>query len=200
MIAAIVLAAGEGRRFGGAKQLAPFRGRPLLESAVHAAVASSAARVCVVLGARAEQVMAFVDFDGAVPVACTDWREGQAASLRTGISVFSEAEAVVVVLGDQPLVTAQAIDRLISAREPGILAIRATYEGVPGHPVLFERPLFTRLQQLSGDVGGRVLLEEVEVRDVVCDELGIDRDIDRPEDLVRLEDGEVSRRSAPERW
>ena len=78
-IGALVLAAGEGRRFGGTKQLAELDGRPLLSFAL-AAVAGISPRV-VVLGHAADEVAAGVDLHGARPVVCADWAEGQAASL-----------------------------------------------------------------------------------------------------------------------
>src|SRR5918998_2119280 len=112
-VGGLVLAAGEGRRFGGTKQLAPFRGRPLLEHAL-AAVAGLSPRV-VVLGHAAEEIAAAVDLQGARPVVCAGWREGQAASLRCGLAAVAGADAVLVVLGDQPGITAAAVAAVAAA-------------------------------------------------------------------------------------
>ncbi|MGH2970340.1 MAG: nucleotidyltransferase family protein, partial [Solirubrobacteraceae bacterium] len=106
-VGGLVLAAGEGSRFGGTKQLAPLAGRPLLEHAL-AAVAELRPRV-VVLGHAAQEILAAVDLQGSEPVICDDWREGQAASLRCGVAALGDVDAVVVVLGDQPRITPAAI-------------------------------------------------------------------------------------------
>ena len=102
MTTALVLAAGEGRRFGGAKQLAELRGRPLLAHAVATARAAGVDRVVVVLGARAEEVRAAVDLDGVEVAVCADWADGMSASLRCGLRAAAGSDEVVVLLGDQP--------------------------------------------------------------------------------------------------
>ena len=110
MIGGVVLAAGEATRFGGPKQLAELDGRPLLEHALRAVSAVPAIdRIVVVLGAHAEEIRAKVDFLDAEPIVCEDWREGQAASLRTGLAALGDVEAALVTLGDQPRITPQVI-------------------------------------------------------------------------------------------
>ena len=97
--------------------------------------------VVVVLGAEAGAVAAAVDLGGAAVVVCEAWREGLGASLRTGVqaAVARGARAAVVVLGDQPLLTGAAVARVLLARDPGRAdAVRATYDGVPGHPTVLE--------------------------------------------------------------
>jgi CTP:molybdopterin cytidylyltransferase MocA len=179
-IGGLVLAAGEGRRFGGGKQLAPYRGRPLLEHALAAMAAASAVEgTVVVLGADADAVLAGVDLQGARPVIASDWREGQAASLRSGVAALAgEVDAVVITLGDQPGIDPRAIDRIAAARDPAFAAVRATYAGRPGHPVLLERSLFGAVSELRGDEGARSVLTKSAVRTVACDDMGNDLDID----------------------
>ena len=189
-IVGLVLAAGAGRRFGSPKQLAMFEGRPLLE---HVLLAMAGARrldgVVVVLGAHAEAVLAGVERHGASAVICADWEEGQAASLRTGVAaVAGRADAVVVTLGDQPAIDARAIDRVVASRDGVSLAVRASYRGRPGHPVLLERALLERVAALRGDAGARGLLAGATVKLVPCDGLGSDLDIDTVEEL-RLSGG-----------
>jgi CTP:molybdopterin cytidylyltransferase MocA len=184
-VAGLVLAAGGARRFGSPKQLALFDGRPLLE---HALLAMAGARlidgVVVVLGAHADAVLAGVERHGATPVICTDWGKGQAASLRAGVAALAgRAEAIVVTLGDQPAIDPRAIDRIAGARDGSSEAIRASYGGRPGHPVLLERALFDRVASLRGDEGARGLLAGSAVRVVACDGLGSDLDIDTVEEL-----------------
>lgn len=187
VLAAIVLAAGAGRRFGGVKQLAPFRGRPLLEHALAAARGAGAGEVIVVLGAHAEEILAGADLSGTRPILCGGWANGQAASLRAGLEAVPGADGVLVLLGDQPLITAAAAARIAAARGGGVLALRATYGGVPAHPVLLEAPLFARVADLRGDRGARDVLDEVETRLVPCDGLGDPGDADTREALARLE-------------
>ena len=183
MIAGIVLAAGAGTRFGGRKQLAPLDGRPLLEHALEAMAAAPVGRCAVVLGADAEEIRSRVHLHGATAVVCRDWEEGQAASLRAGLAAVRDAAAVVIVLGDQPWISSRAIAAVIAARGDGFDAVRATYGGVPGHPVLIERALFPEVKRLRGDTGARDVLRSASVRDVPCDGLGDPRDIDVPGDL-----------------
>jgi CTP:molybdopterin cytidylyltransferase MocA len=189
-IVGVVLAAGAGRRFGSPKQLALFEGRPLLE---HALLAMAGARriddVLVVVGAHADAVLAGVERHGASAVICADWEEGQAASLRAGVAaVAGRADAVVITLGDQPAIDPRAIDRLIGSRDGTSLALRAGYNGRPGHPVLLERALLEQVVALRGDAGARGLLAGAGAKVVACDGLGCDLDIDTVEEL-RLSGG-----------
>ena len=110
-----MLAAGAGTRFGTTKQLADLDGRPLLEHAIHALVDSPVERVVVVLGARADQVTAGVDPHGAQMIFCERWEEGQSASLACGLAALSDCEAVVITLGDQPLIDGSVIRDVVSA-------------------------------------------------------------------------------------
>jgi len=189
MIGGLVLAAGAGTRFGGRKQLAELDGRPLLEHALLAMTASSLHRVVVVLGALVEEVTATVDLHGAEPCPCERWDEGQAASLACGLAELAECEAVVVTLGDQPRTSPDAIRRVIGSRGEGAAAVRATYRGEPGHPVLLERDLFESFRDVTGDHGARNLLLSVTVRDVPCDDLGGGEDVDTPAELDALRAG-----------
>jgi molybdenum cofactor cytidylyltransferase len=189
VIGGLILAAGKGSRFGGAKQVADLDGRPLLEHAILAMTASPVGRVVVVLGAGAEDVIAQVDLHGAEPLVCPRWEEGQAASLACGLAELSDCEAVVGTLGDLPRLSTNAIRRVIAARGDGAGAVRATYGGEPGHPVLLERAIFGRLRDVSGDHGARNLLLSVNPRDVPCDDLGGGGDIDTPAQLDALRAG-----------
>ena len=110
-IGGLILAAGEGRRFGGTKQLAELEGRPLLEHPL-AAMKGINPRV-VVLGHAAEKIRRGVNMHGASVVVCDDWEEGQSASLRAGLAALPGADAVVVVLGDQPGITPAAIEAVV---------------------------------------------------------------------------------------
>jgi molybdenum cofactor cytidylyltransferase len=203
-----VLAAGAATRFGTQKQLANLDGAPMLEHALRAITAAPVGRVVVVLGSGADEIAARVDFHGAEPRVCSRWAEGQSASLACGLAELADCEAVVVTLGDQPRVSPDAIRRVIGARntpvEPdgsrgtgGAAAVRATYGGNPGHPVLLERELFEPLRNVTGDKGARNLLLSVPVLDVPCDDLGGGEDVDTPAELDALRAGGPVTGAAP---
>lgn len=155
MIGGIVLAAGEGRRFGAVKQLAELEGRPLLEHALMAMAAVRAIeRVVLVLGAHAEEIRAAVGTGGAEVVLAPDWAEGPTHSLRAGLAALPEAEAVIVTLGDQPRLTPQVIARFAAAEG----TCRAAYAGQPGHPVRLTAAVARRLRERPPPGGARALL------------------------------------------
>jgi CTP:molybdopterin cytidylyltransferase MocA len=186
VIAGIVLAAGGSTRFGAPKLLARLGSRPLLEHALVALAAAPLDRRFVVLGAAAEEILAEVNLHGAEPVRCERWHEGQALSLRAGIaaSAAADAEAAAICLGDQPLLSPLAFERVLDAWRASPLPVaRAAYEGEPGHPVVVGRALFSPIGRLSGDAGARDLLDRHGVLTVPCDDLGSPADVDTEDDL-----------------
>lgn len=191
MIAGVVLAAGGASRFGAAKQLAELDGRPLLEHAIRSIESVPAIeRVVVVLGARADEVRAGVDFGATEVVVCDDWATGQSASLKTGIAAIAgAADAVVITLGDMPRVTPQVIARFADlAAEHGAQArARAVYDGVPGHPVVLGSAFFDAVAEIDGDIGARDLLRGIGVERIECSHLSDAVDIDTPADLEGLQ-------------
>jgi CTP:molybdopterin cytidylyltransferase MocA len=174
MSAGLVLAAGEGRRFGGPKQLARVGGRPLIEHAL--AALAGLDRVVVVLGARADEIRAGAELGGAEVVVCADWAEGMGASLRAGLAALDGADEVVIVLADQPFITAAAVARVRAASGE---AARAVYGGAPGHPVVVRPAVLERARELHGDQGFR----GVPMTEVECGDLADPQDIDTRADL-----------------
>ncbi|HEX2087844.1 MAG TPA: NTP transferase domain-containing protein [Solirubrobacteraceae bacterium] len=188
-----MLAAGAGTRFGGEpKLLADLHGRPLVAHAVAAALAArEVERVVVVVGAHGEAVAraAAAEADRAASatratrrprldvVHCPGWAAGQSASLRAGLAALAGSEKVLVLVGDQPGVTAAAIDRL--AREPP--GSRAAYEGRPGHPAVLGRELAGAAAGLSGDRG---LRDVAGWRLVECADVARGDDVDTWADLA----------------
>jgi CTP:molybdopterin cytidylyltransferase MocA len=182
-IGGIILAAGEGRRFGGPKQLAELHGRPLIEHALAAMLAVPALDpIVIVLGAHAERIQTEADLRGADIVVCERWADGQSASLQAGAAALGDVEAAVVTLADQPFITPQVIAGVLDQRGRH-LAVRATYDGAPGHPVLLERRLLDHVGELSGDIGARDLLTDDIVYEWECGRLCDPTDIDTPERL-----------------
>ena len=160
MIAGVVLAAGASSRLGEPKQLLPFRGRPLLEATLARVATARLDEVVVVLGGSAEAILEQVELHGARPVLNPDYRAGQSTSLRAGLAAVEDrAEAVVFILGDQPLQSVAVIDALIAAyRQTGAPIVAPTYGGVRGNPVLFASVTYPLLHGLTGDQGARPLL------------------------------------------
>ena len=186
-IGGIVLAAGEGKRFGGPKQVAVLDGRPLLEHAVRAMLAVPAiSPVVVVLGAHADSVREKVDLGGADVVVCDGWAAGQSASLQAGVTALGEVEAAVVTLGDQPFISSEVIAGVLDQRGRH-LAVRATYDGTPGHPVLLERRLLDHVVELDGDTGARPLLDGPHVHTWEVGRMCDPTDIDTPERLQEVQ-------------
>ena len=188
-VAAIVLAAGAGRRMRGPdKLLEQVGGRPVLRAVAEAARASQADEVVVVLPPGASERRAALEGLRVSVIEAREHAEGMAASLRAGLAaVAARADAVVVMLADMPEVGPGQIDRLIAAFDPeeGREICRAvTADGAPGHPVLFGRRFFETLGALTGDRGAREVLREAAefVTDVATPGRAAVIDLDTPED------------------
>lgn len=179
-----MLAAGGGRRFAGAggahKLLAPFRGRPLVTWAVDAAVGAGLDAVVVVTGAVALDHVLPPDV---VVVPNPRWAEGQASSLQAAVAEGRRRSlgALVVGLGDQPLVTADAWRAVADGAAP---VTTATFEGRRRPPVRLAAEVWDLLPA-DGDEGARVLMARRPdlVGEVAC--AGEPADVDTMEDLQR---------------
>jgi len=194
-LTAIVLAAGSGRRFGGAKLTAPWRGGKLLDGALEAAFAAPVWRVTVVTGAdpavedAARLWAGERQLSGRLTlVHAEDHPEGMGASLRAGIAALAEdCEGVFVFLGDMPVIPASVAPRLARALGSGALAAAPTFNGRRGHPVLFGAALFPALARARGDAGARAVLADLGPRLALVDvaDPGVLTDVDTPDDLPR---------------
>jgi nicotine blue oxidoreductase len=183
----VVLAAGGAARFGAAKQVARLRGRPLLQHVLDAAAGLD--DVVLVVGARADEVLAAVRPGAARVVACPDWEEGMAASLRTGLAAL-DADWSVVLLADQPRIGAQAVARIAAAARSapaGTTAVRGSYGGRRSHPVALSRPLAAAAAALRGDEGARALLDAATTLLVEVGDVADDTDVDTPAALDALQ-------------
>jgi molybdenum cofactor cytidylyltransferase len=188
-VGAVILAAGEARRFGSQKLLAPFEGRALVEHVIAAANESSLADVVVVVGADADQV-ARVAMGRARVVENPDYAAGLSSSIKAGLNALAnDIDAAVVLLGDVPGVTAALIEALIAKhKETGNAAVVSRWNGRRSPPALLHRELFEAAMVLRGDVGMRDALagrDDVAVVDVKPD-LGALGDVDTPEDQIRI--------------
>jgi CTP:molybdopterin cytidylyltransferase MocA len=166
VIAAVVLAAGEGRRYGGLKQLHPIEGVPMLSRVLATVERSGISERVVVLGARAGDVLAAVDLHGARPVICEAWPDGQAASLQTGLAALPpEADRALVVLGDGPGLDPEAVRRM-ARHAAGEWVLAADYGAGRSHPVVVPRTLWGQIPR-HGETPVRPLgAELVDCRDL----------------------------------
>lgn len=186
----IILAAGQSKRMGRVKQLLPFRGKTILSHIADTALGSRLHEVIVVLGYAAEDIQQAVDLGDAKVIINNDYKSGQSASLRIGLSAISEhSEAALFILGDQPLVTTDVMNRLIEEygqEKKGFLI--PTFQGKRGNPVLVGRSFFPRLESLAGDQGAGVLFEEYsdQIKEIDVGDRGIHFDVDTLDDYLGL--------------
>lgn len=180
-LAAIVLAAGAGTRFGGNKLTAAFKGEPLLAHAIRAARAAPVSRVIVVCPPAFDTSL-WPDLE-AVRIASPEL----SASLKAGIAAARHATGAYIFLGDMPLVPPGIAAALVAALGDNFAAV-PRWQGKCGHPVLLAARAFPHIALLTGDEGaGKLLKARKDVAFVECDDEGVLLDIDRAEDIARLE-------------
>jgi CTP:molybdopterin cytidylyltransferase MocA len=186
-VVGILLAAGEGRRFGMPKALVRGTGgETWLERSVQALLDGGVRPVYVVLGASIEATRPEVP-ECCVIVEAANWAEGMGASLRAGLHAVAitpdSVHAALVMLVDTPGVGPEVVSRLVGHGSSSVLA-RAAYDGTPGHPVLLGRAHWSPVRdQASGDQGARGYLREHDVELVECGDIGSGDDIDSPDQL-----------------
>jgi len=195
-VGAIILAGGRSERLGRAKQMLPWNGRTLVEAVVEEVCrAERLAEVLLVLrrdvaealGKRAGERL------GCARIVFPDETgEGCAASYRSGLAALEESEldAVVILLADQPGVRVETIERVIAGWESSGAAIAVVrYRDREGHPLVFDRSLFTELRQLRGEKAAWKLVDRY--REGVC---VVEIEESMPGDIDTWEDYEASRR------
>jgi molybdenum cofactor cytidylyltransferase len=182
-VAAVILAAGEARRFGTPKQLAPLEGRPMLQHVVDLATDSGLSPILAVVPPwlQPEALSGPVSLLHNLNPAA-----GLSRSLRLGVEALPpESEAVVILLGDQPRVSVSDLQSLLAARgvRP-LVALRAGGRLAP--PLLIERSHFSLVDEPRGDIGLRDVLEAHPDLVTAVDIHGHTPDVDTPEDLAGL--------------
>lgn len=185
---AVVLAAGTASRYGGPKQLAEFRGSSLVARAVRNAEQVCGQRSVLVTGCNGQAVHAACSPLAGFLVHNENYRDGLGSSVACGVAAIADvADGVLLLLADQPLVTAADLDRLIAAwhADPGH-AVASRYAGTGGVPAIFPASDFDALRGLTGERGAQALLRAHgrELRLVDCAHAATD--IDRPADLEEL--------------
>ena len=190
-IGAIILAAGSSTRMGRPKQLLKFEGTTLLRRATRSAINAECDPVVVVTGASAESLSGELDDLNVHEVFNAEWQSGMASSIKAGIGEITRADpdvdAVVIMVCDQPHVTAELILLLITAYRSRTKSIVASKYGEDfGVPALFDKKHFDELYELEGDRGAKAIVKKhVRDADFVDFPEGV-IDVDTADDLRRL--------------
>jgi molybdenum cofactor cytidylyltransferase len=192
-VGAVLLAAGGASRFGALKQLAPWRGRPLVAHVLDQALACpDLSAVAVTVGAGAAAVRSALGAHATIMAEVPDWADGQSRSVRAGLAAMlaerPEIGAALFLLADQPGVTPELLSALVQRhRETLAPVVAPRHNGRRGNPVLFDRATFGEFASLSGDVGARPIIQAHAGEIVWVDWPTPDvlQDIDTPADLSR---------------
>lgn len=193
MISGILLAAGESSRMQGAfKPLLKWGKRTVIGECVHQMRNSQLAEIFVVLGHREMEIRQTLAGSGVQYVINEDYKQGMLSSIKAGLSLISpNADAALIALVDQPMVSKEIIDSLIdafSAGEKGV--VLPTYRGKRGHPVIVAAKYFDDIMQLDEDVpeGMRQFIagHRNDTLEVPVDTPAVIEDIDLPDDYERL--------------
>jgi len=183
-VAGLLLAAGQGSRLGRPKALVEIGGLSLAERGVGLLRDGGTDPVVMVTGA------ARVSLPGVITAHNPDWQTGMGSSLREGLRALpADRDAVVIALVDQPLISPQAVRRLIAAFRAGAEVAVACYQGRPRNPVLIGRAHWADAAAAAqGDAGARTFVRARPelVTAVECGDVGRPDDLDTPEDLLRI--------------
>lgn len=154
-VSCVFLAAGSGTRFGGGKLLADFRGEALYTRALRLMDAVGFDRSAVVSGC--EEILAAAARRGFLAVQNNEPERGISLSVRLGLEAVKPCSAVLFLVGDQPLLTAESVRRILAAgaEQPEKIIVPRSADGRDGSPCLFPGAFFPELAALEGDRGGR---------------------------------------------
>lgn len=192
-IGIIVLAAGASVRMGKAKQSLEFGGTTLLRRAIQTALDSGCRPVVVVLGAGNEILRSEIkDFSVSI-VINDDWQTGMSSSIRAGLGrlleISGQITGVLIMVCDQPFVSAELLSRIVAVRKKTNAPVVASrYAATLGVPALFSRPLFSRLMDLEDTGGAKKIIKQFENETVAVSFENGKFDIDTPDDYLKLID------------
>jgi molybdenum cofactor cytidylyltransferase len=186
MLSAILLAAGESKRMGEPKQLMPLGSSTLVGQAIDNLLNASVDETIVVVGHKAEEITKAIATKPVKIMLNPNYRQGMSTSIIAGlILVDPKSQAVMLALGDQPLVASQTINQMIEAfnnQNKGIAV--PTHKGKRGHPIIFAIRYKPELMELEGDIGGREILQRhpEDILEVAVDSESVITDINTQED------------------
>ncbi|MFI7671626.1 NTP transferase domain-containing protein [Nocardia sp. NPDC049526] len=187
VVTGVVLAAGASRRLGTAKQLLPYRNTTVLGATLDAVRSCAFDQIIVTLGGAGAAIRQQVELAGLEVVIADDFGSGCSSSLRSALSVVHpRAAGIVLMLGDQPDLSAATVDRLIAEATSTEITVCRYHDGV-GHPFWLSRSVFGELARLRGD---KAVWKIIESGHVAVSRLDIDApmplDVDTWDDYERL--------------
>ncbi len=164
-ISLILLAAGSSSRMGQSKQLLLIENEPLLLRSTKAALASSFENVIVVLGAQEKEHRSVIAHLPIQIVLNRNWEDGMGSSLKKGLNhlleVFPETQAIVIMVCDQPLLTASHLDKIIAVNKQTNRSIVAShYSNSAGVPALFDKSVFPELLNIDDNQGAKKVINQ----------------------------------------
>ena len=184
-LAALLLAAGEGRRFGDCKQLAELDGKPLIRHALDALTPLMGDALHVVVGAHRDRVREVIEAPARI-VEHAHWQAGMGSSIARGVGAIDdldEYDGLLIALADQPRILLDDYQRLIAAFD-GVSVVAAACAGRLGAPAIFPPMSYARLLKLDGDKGARDLLRDPACSPRVVDMPAAAFDFDRRSDIT----------------
>jgi molybdenum cofactor cytidylyltransferase len=190
--AAVIMAAGEGTRFGGHKLMASLEGRPILQHVLDSVAAAGPSATVVVLGADAAEAERAIEWRGEERVVNPDPARGLSSSLKLGIAAVQalpDAEtldAILVALGDQPRTLTAVIHTLVEAETDRSIIVPRYSEDAARNPVLLHRDAWPLAARATGDRGLGAFIDAH--RDLILElpVAGSNPDVDTPADLAAL--------------
>lgn len=189
MIWAMILAAGESKRMGKPKLLLPYGEKTIIETIVETVVSSNVENTLIILGSDREKIEEKIKNSPVKIVYNRDFRSGMLSSVQCGFkAVPEETRAVLVVLGDQPKISADVINKLIDAyKSTGKGIVLPVYKKERGHPVLIDMKYRSEVENLSPEVGlrGTVYNHPEDILEVDVETSSIFQDIDYESDYKR---------------
>jgi molybdenum cofactor cytidylyltransferase len=191
MICGIILAAGEGKRMGKVKLTLPLGDKQLIEWVLQAVKLAPLDKYFLVVRPEDKEMIKIGESWGAEIVLNPEYRSGMSSSIRKALYQISSevVEGIFILLGDQPLINPSIIFKMLKAFTPGKREIVVPfYKDKQGNPVLFDNYWRDELLELSGDVGGRVLIKAnpERIKRVKIPDESIFLDIDREEDYQKM--------------
>jgi len=187
-IVGILLAAGASRRFGADKLTHILPDGNLVAVRACRNLLAGTDGVLAVVRPGSEELTALLQAEGAEVRICTDAERGMGASLVFGIRARPDAAGWLIALADMPWIEPATISKVANTLRSGATIAAPCWQGRRGHPVGFSRNLGPELVALSGDEGAKTVIQAHldQLRLVDCDDAGVLRDIDKPEDLQFL--------------
>lgn len=181
----IYLAAGNSRRFGSNKLLSMYEGKPLFRHGLDmlTALCKKHSECELTVVSQYPQILDWAEKNGVFAVYSPESRKGMSYTIKAALGSLTnlkEEDFILFVVADQPYLTGQTVEKILTHAKPDIRAVSAAYEGTPGNPVMFSARLVPELLALKADEGGRRILRRTECMYVEAESKRELFDIDTP--------------------